>query len=130
MNPLQQYRSYQTETVGPEEQVALLYGGTVRFVDQALANLEAGNLEAASRYTGRAQEILGELSASLDLTVGEVAQNLFRLYDYWIWRLSQGLMQRDATAYREVSTALADMQEGWAQAARSVRTQRAVASGG
>jgi flagellar protein FliS len=130
VNSLQQYRSYQTETVGPEEQIALLYGGAVRFIEQALVRLEAGDPEGVSRSIGKAQEILSELSACLDLSVGEVAQNLFQLYDYWTRRLSQGLIHQDAAAFREVSAALSDMQEAWAQAARSVRAQRAVAAGG
>lgn len=122
---IQQYRGYQAETAGPEEQVALLYDGARRFTDKALAALDTRDYEQVSRYTGKAQRILEELSSALNFEAGgEIAHNLFQLYDYWNWRLSEGLIKKDAGAYQEVSAALADMHVTWVQAAKQVRAQR------
>lgn len=121
---LNQYRSAETETVGPEEAIVLLYDGARRFVDQALKALETGNYEAVSRFTGKAQTIFTELSCALNLEAGEIATNLSQLYEYWNWRLGQGLMHRDPEPFREVSKVVGEMREAWADAARQVRAQR------
>ncbi|HYF93933.1 MAG TPA: flagellar export chaperone FliS [Symbiobacteriaceae bacterium] len=130
MNRIDQYRTYQIETSGPENQVALLYDGARRFIDQAASALEARRYDEVSTNIGKAQRIFGELAACLNFEAGEVAQNLLSLYDYWIWRLSQGLIHKDAAAFREVSLTLVDLQAAWAEAARQVRAQRGVRASG
>lgn len=129
-NGLDQYRIYQAETVPPEDRVALLYDGTRRFVDRALRALEREDYEEVSRNVGKAQRILEELSAALNFEAGQIAENLFLLYDYWSWRLGQGLIHKDPSAFREVSAALADMHEAWVEAAKAVRAQRGSVSVG
>lgn len=126
MNGLNQYRKAQMETIGPEDSVALVYDGARRSVDLALAALEAKNYEEVSRHTGKAQLIFSELMATLNFDAGEMAQNLFRLYEYWGWRLSEGLIHRDPEPFREVSKILGEMRDAWADAARQMRAQRAV----
>jgi len=130
VNALQQYRGYQSETAGQEEQVALLYDGARRFVDKAEVALTAGKLDEASLNTGKAQRILEELASSLDMQAGEIAVNLTKLYDYWCWRLGQALIKRDSSAYREVSLALMDLHGAWVEAARTVRMARGVRTSG
>jgi flagellar protein FliS len=123
-NGLNQYRSIQAETVPPEDRVALLYDGARRFVDQALHALEVDNLPEVSHYAGKAQRILEELSGALNFEAGEMAENLFLLYEYWTWRLGQGIVKREPEAFKEVSAALMDMHGAWVEAAKQVRAQR------
>lgn len=130
MNGLNQYRKAQLDTVGPEDSVALVYDGARRLVDQALAALEAKNYEEVGRKTGKAQLVLSELRASINFDAGEMAQNLSKLYEYWGWRLSEGLIRKDPTAFQEVSQVLSEMRDAWADAARQLRTQRAAHVGG
>lgn len=124
MNGLNQYRNYQLDTSGPEDSVALIYDGTRRFVDQALLALQAKDYAQVSHYVGKAQQILGELAANLNHDA-EISKNLAQLYEYWTWRLGQGLIKQDPEAFKEVSAVLADMRDAWADAARQVRVQRA-----
>ena len=129
MNPLEAYQGYQVQTASPGEKVALLFEGARRFADLALKELEAGRLDQVSLYTAKAQRILEELALSLDPETGEIAQNLDRLYEYWRWRLGQGLIRKDGNAFREVSQALGDMAETWREAARIVKAQQVSAHG-
>lgn len=126
VNGIKQYKSYQVNTVTPEEQIVLLYEGAQRFIDRAAQALEAQDYAAVSLNVGKAQQIFAELAASLNFDAGEIAQNLSQLYDYWSWRLTQGLIQKDITAFREVSATVGDMAATWAQAAKQVRSQREV----
>lgn len=130
MNGLNQYKSYQVGTVAPEDQIALLYEGARRFIDKAAQALDLGEYVEVSTNVGKAQRIFAELSACLNFEAGEVAQNLSRLYEYWSWRLSRGLVTKDPEVLREVSVTVGDMAEAWAEAARQVRTQRGARASG
>lgn len=121
---LNQYKAYQVQTTAPEDQVALLYEGAQRFIDKAALALQAGRYDEVSAYVGRAQQIFTELRTALNPEAGEIARNLDRLYDYWTWRLSQGLLKKDIEAFREVSATVGDMAGAWREAARQVRAQR------
>ncbi len=129
VNALNQYRTYQVDTANREDFVALLYDGARRFTAKALSALEAGRLSEVSLYTGKAQRIFTELTVSLNYDAGEISTNLAKLYDYWSWRLSQGLIKRDPQAFREVSETLVDMHAAWVEAARQVRAARGTHSG-
>lgn len=127
---LKQYQAYQVETVPREDQVALLYEGARRFIDRAVLALEAGNYDEVSENVGKAQRIFAELTAALNFQAGEIAKNLERLYEYWSWRLSQGLLRKDAEAFREVAAMVGDLGAAWAEAARQVRAQRGLRADG
>lgn len=119
------YRASQAETAGPEERVVMLYDGARRFVDQAGAALEAKDYAAVSLYVGKAQRILEELMVTLNFDVGgQIAKNLYQLYEFWSWWLGQGLLKKEGKQFRDVSAALSDMREAWAEAAKQVRAQR------
>lgn len=130
MYGLNQYRSAHIDTVGPEDSVALVYDGARRFVDKALAALEAGDYYAVSLNTGKAQQVIAELSVAINFDAAEMAENLFQLYDYWNWRLHDGLTRKDPEPFREVSAVLAEMREAWAEAARQMRVRRAAHAAG
>lgn len=130
MEKANQYRNYELDTASPEDSVALLYDGARRFVDRALVALEKSDYEQVNHNVSKAQRILSELAAALNFEAGSMAQDLFRLYEYWIWRLRQGLIHKDPACFREVSGVLADMREAWAEAARQVRTQRGLRAHG
>jgi len=130
MNTLNQYRAYQVETSSPEDLIVLLYDGARRFVDQAAAALAARQYEQVTVNTAKAQRILEELTVTLNDDAGEIAANLRQLYDYWMWRLSQGLIKQDPAAFAEVSNYLSDFREVWAEAARKVRAERALSAHG
>lgn len=121
---LNQYRRAEVETASPEEAIVLLYDGARRFIDQALKALEEGDYATVSRYTGKAQAIFTELTCALNLEAGPIAGNLAQLYDYWNWRLGQGMMHKDPEAFREISAVVGDLREAWAEAVRQVRAQR------
>src|SRR5205085_10274782 len=82
-NPYQQYRANAVETASPVELVLMLYKGVLRFTQRGLLAVEQGELESAHESFIRAQEIVLELSQSLDLEQGgDLARNLQALYIY------------------------------------------------
>jgi len=124
-NGYNQYKSLQVATASREDLVPMLYDGARRFTDLAKLALQARQYEQVAVNVGKAQRILTELSLGLNFEAGgDLARNLEKLYEYWSWRLGQGLVNRDAECFEEVSTVLSDMHGAWVEAAKQVRASR------
>lgn len=106
-----QYRQTAIQTAPQEQLVVMLYDGAVRFLEQAKVALQEGR-DATEPMT-RAQDIIVELASSLNRSAGEVADNLARLYDFWIQWLLQAQIRRDAAKVEEVLSMVRDLREAW-----------------
>jgi len=121
MNGLQAYRQTQAQTAAPGEQVVMLYRGALRFVIQAIAAIEARNIEAAHTNLIRAQAIVTELLESLDVERGgDLARQLISIYAYMNQRLIEANLRKDPEPAREVEQLLRELLPAWEAAARSV----------
>ena len=56
---------------------------------------------------------------------GEIAFNLYRLYEYMNWRLIQANIKRDGKMVLEVQNRLRDLRETWAEAIKIQASQAA-----
>jgi flagellar secretion chaperone FliS len=119
MNAYNTYRQTQTQTAAPGELVVMLYRGAARFVGSAIEGIEARNIQLANEKLGRAQAIIFELIATLDLERGgELASNLLRIYEYMNHRLVEANLRKDAEPAREVQGLLRELLPAWEAAAR------------
>jgi flagellar secretion chaperone FliS len=114
-----QYRQTAIQTAPPEQLVVMLYDGAVRFLEQAKGALQDG--KDASEPLVRAQDIIIELSSSLNRSAGDVAGNLARLYDFWIQWLLQAQIRRDTAKVDEVLGMVRELREAWATVAQQQR---------
>lgn len=116
MDAYAQYRTQAVTTASPAQLVAMLYQGALTAVtvaEQALA--DRSNLELAHRELVRAQDIVNELTWSLDHEQGgQVAANLAALYDFCVDRLLQANIDKDASLLPSVRDTLAGLAEAWA----------------
>jgi flagellar protein FliS len=115
LNAHQKYRQNQVETADPAKLLLMLFDGGRRFLRQAEAALEKKDLEQVNHYLGRAQGVIAELMASLDLEQGEVAANLFRLYEYMHYRLVEANLKKTKKPLQEVDAMLATLRDTWKQ---------------
>ncbi|MER3419182.1 MAG: flagellar export chaperone FliS [Chloroflexota bacterium] len=103
-NPYQQYQTTQIQTASPGELVVLLYDGAIRYLTRAQAALAERRLEDAGADLVRAQELVLELLAGLDLERGgTLAGNLRDLYLFIYKTLVEANVRKDAL---KVATAL------------------------
>ena len=129
MNGYQAYRQTQAQTAAPGELVVMLYRGAVRFVSSAIEAIEARDIARAHTNLVRAQAIIAELSATLDLARGgEIARNLQAIYLYLNQRLIDANLRKDASSAREVERLLRELLPAWEQAARQPAAAVAVAA--
>ena len=81
------YRENSILTASPEQLVVMLYDGAGRFLRQAEGSMIDGSWLQASEKLSRAEAIIDELLATLDMDAGEVADRLQSIYVFCKTRL-------------------------------------------
>lgn len=117
-DPYQQYRSTQVQTATPERLVVMLYDGALANAEQGIKALEVKDWEKAHHLIGKAQEMVVELMAALNLDTGEIARNLYKIYEYVRGRLVEANVRKEPAPLREVITLLGELKEAWAEISR------------
>jgi flagellar protein FliS len=114
MKLVETYQSAAVTTQSKGRLIVLLYDGAIKFMKLAIKELEAQNYEAKGRYISRAQDIINELNAILDVDAGgEIAANLLKLYCFMNRRLAEANTQRDPQMIREVVTLMEELNQSW-----------------
>jgi flagellar secretion chaperone FliS len=118
MNPyLNQYRKTQVQTATPEQILIMLYDGAIRFLNQAKVHIQNKDIEQSHINIVKAQRIITEFMSSLDMELGgDMARNLFNLYEYLHYRLVQANIKKDIEAVDEVLDHLRNLKSTWEQA--------------
>jgi flagellar protein FliS len=93
----------------------MLYDGAIRFLNQAAAAMEAGDVVRTRDRLRRAEAIIDELNLSLDMSQGEIADRLRSIYLFCKRHLLQANFQRDVAAVHAVVGLLLELRESWAQ---------------
>jgi flagellar protein FliS len=118
MNPYarpQAYREASVMTASPEQLVVMLYDGAGRFLRQAEGAMNGGGTWLqASQKLSRAEAIIDELLATLDMDAGEIAERLQAIYVFCKTRLIEARLERDPGRVDQVARLLADLRDAWA----------------
>ena len=117
MSPYTKYQESQTLTADPGTLVLMLYDGGIAALKRAKQMLEAPSYrhDEFSKEIVKAQNIVMELIASLNFDAGEIAQNLWRLYEYMVWQLRRADFQKDPNLIEDVLSHLTSLHEAWQQ---------------
>lgn len=109
--------AYQDAAIGTQSKgrlIVMLYDGAIKFLKLAIRELEAENYAAKGQYINRAQDIINELNAVLDMEAGgEISENLRKLYLFMGRHLSQANTQRDPQMIQEVINMLEELNQSW-----------------
>lgn len=131
VNPYQKYKTAQYSTASPEQLLLMLYEGAIKYARQAQKDMEERNVEAANNKLKKIEDIISELMVSLNMDEGgEIAQNLYNLYDYMNRRLIQANIRKDPGLVDEVINLLTSLKESWEEAIGRVRSQVIQNAGG
>ena len=113
----QAYRRGAVLSAGPAQLVVILYDGARRFLRQAMAAMEAGDVERAHVTLRHGEMIIAHLNGTLDLDQGDVALRLRSLYEFSLHHLNAARMAKNPAMIAEVSDLLGELREAWAQVA-------------
>jgi flagellar protein FliS len=98
--------------------VAIKHGGIVCEMSTDFKNIEERN-----KHLYKMNDALTELISSLNFEVGggEIATNLYRLYEYMQYRINESIVHLDNTHIKEILGYLTELREAWKVAAQNVR---------
>jgi|Deesub1362A_J573_1020465.scaffolds.fasta_scaffold06374_3 flagellar protein FliS len=120
MQELQVNKDSQIQDMEKVKIVTMLYEGAINFTKTAIAKMHDGDRYGVEVYTDKASAIVSELSRALDMSAGEVSQNLKRLYDFVFTRLSQAKSKNDPIPLNEALKVLEILREGWTEVEKKI----------
>jgi len=111
----QAYQQSSVLTATPERLIVMLYDGMHRFLAQAAAAMRTRNIAASHEKLRRAEAILAHLQGTLDLSQGEIAQNLLSIYLFCRRHLNEARVELNPEKVETVDRLLSTLRDAWDQ---------------
>lgn len=112
------YLNQQVLTASPSKLVYMLYDRAISSLREAIAAIEAGEIEKRWKANNRAMEIVQHMWATLNIDdSGEIGDNLNKLLPYMMLRLPDVDLHNDPEPAREVIILLEPLRDAWRQIA-------------
>ena len=117
MNPLRAYTQHQTRTHSSRIDLLLaLYDGAIERLEKAIFTLRNGDQTAALPLLLRAQAMVMEMSAGINLDAEDPSSiNLMRLYEFF----AHAIAKREVATLESVVKSMATLREGF----RAIRAE-------
>lgn len=108
------YLTQQVLNASPARLVFMLYERAITSLQEAIAAIDAGQIEARWRANKRATEIVSHMWSTLDQERGgEIAANLNRLFGYMMRRLPEIDTRNDRNTATEMIQLLQPLRDAW-----------------
>jgi len=123
-NPISTYKETRVKTASQGQLIIMLYDEAVKHLDRGLELLgmnkggkkNPGNIEKISKSILKTQEIITELTVSLDFDQGgEIAKNLFSLYTWFNKELLESNISQDVHRITAVRNLLNELRSAWTE---------------
>src|SRR5690606_21636500 len=116
------YKKTSVETASKEQILLMLYQAAIKNCKKGIEAIEQNNIAKKGEYIGKMQDIVVELSNSLDFEVGgDVAKELASLYDYLLYASTQANIKIDKEQLEGCLKVLNTLYDGWSEAVKSLR---------
>ncbi|MBV8490395.1 MAG: flagellar export chaperone FliS [Candidatus Eremiobacteraeota bacterium] len=123
----QRYLETSIATASKEDLIVKIFDVLIIAGQQAQEKLlnERNDIEGIHKALLRAQRACALLMSSLDMEIGgELAKNLFRVYEFWHHELVMTNMQKDVTRLERLLPYFSDYRKTWYQAVAQFKAQR------
>ena len=118
----QTYKEQSVMTMTPAEMLTMLYDGILK--ELSLAKIADAStpkdIPTVNKSLQKAHRILLHLKNSLDMNY-DIAIQLYSLYDYFDWVVTQANMKKDMSGLDEVMDYIGQLRESYIEADRKVR---------
>jgi len=127
MNHIADYFRVKVQSATPMGLIFMVYERAMKSIEEAQEALDTRNRDLFCKKIVHAQDCLRELRTSLNLEIGEIAQSLYRLYDFMIDQLIEANLSRENPGpyLKRVSRMLSDLYRTWKQAEKKLQSQKA-----
>lgn len=116
------YKKTSVETASKEQILLMLYQAAIKNCKKAIEAIEQKNVAKKGEYIGKMQDIVVELSNSLDFEVGgEVAKELASLYDYILYSSTQANIKLEKSHLEGCLKVLNTLYDGWTEAIKNLK---------
>jgi flagellar protein FliS len=128
---LGQYKKTSVETASREQILLMLYQAAIKNCKKAIEAIDNKDIAKKGEYIGKMQDIIVELSNSLDFEVGgDVAKELESLYDYLMYSSTQANINIDKQPLEACLNVLSTLYEGWTEAIKTLKATNGKVSNG
>lgn len=116
---MSEYREHTLEGASAIELVVALYDGIIRFLSDAIAAVERGDIDARRVAVRRALDIIIHLQARLRMDIGgEPAQALSEFYAAIFAQILQGSQSASKQKFEHAIDCVKNVRDAWRQAAK------------
>jgi flagellar protein FliS len=117
-NNVAKYLTQQVMTASPEKLVYMLYDKAIASLREAIAAIEAGDIEGRWRANKRAMDIVEHMWSTLDVEQGgEIGENLNKLLPFMMLRLPDVDIKNDPAPAEEVIRVMEPLRDAWREIA-------------
>ncbi len=110
--PYQAYQNNAVNTASSGDLTLMLYNGCIRFIKQAIKDMDAKDFEAKNNHIQKAQNIIQELMLTLDPKV-EISEQLLPLYEYTNFQLQEGNIKNDIAFLEDALSFVTEFRDTW-----------------
>ena len=104
----------QTMYASPHQLMLMLFDGAIEAMSFTIGAIEQNNLAIRSKQSTRSITIINGMRECLDMKVGgELAANLYALYQYMAKELFRANFNNDADTIQNIQTMLKDIRGSW-----------------
>lgn len=107
----------------PHRVIQLMMQGFLERLAQAKGAIERRDMEAKAVAVSKAQGLLHGLQDALDMSQGELAEDLYRLYNYMDERIWDASLALDSAPIDEVMALMVTIKSGWDQLPEEAKQQ-------
>ena len=109
------YRETQIKTASKGKLIVMLYDGIIGALDTAIEAIPLKRYDEANKAIQKAQDIIAELSVSLNMEAGEFSSKLFNIYSFLNMKLVDGNIKKDTEPVIFVRKMAASLRDAWNQ---------------
>lgn len=112
---LEAYKNNSVTTASGPRLTLMLYNGCIKFIQQAMNDMEQNQFEGKNNHIQKAQNIITELMLTLDTKIS-ISKQFLALYEYAHYQLQQGNIKNDTNALEEALEIIVDFRNTWKEA--------------
>ncbi len=104
----------QTSYASPHQLMLMLFDGAIEAMSMTVGAIQNKNFELRSKQNTRSITIINGMRDCLDMEAGgDLANNLYSLYQYMAQELFKASFKNDADTIQNIQTMLKDIRESW-----------------
>lgn len=121
-----QYQAYQNnaiQTASKGQLTLMLYNGCIKFIKQAMKDIEEHHFERKNTHIQKAQAIIQELMLTLDRNT-DISKQLLPLYEYIYFRLQEANIKNEKHSLEEALEFVIELRDMWKEVMKKATPQK------